>query len=257
MNIDMARSAVVATHLNAYLRGHDVVLDWNSHPALQDSIGTTFTVPVSGGVRQIADVNDWFKFLRDSGFDSAILWLEDLGSPLGTAILGFSGRIKAAPVSRMGEAQVIWHSWRVNDAPNLRGAQIMPGQESVTATPLDALQTMVRSLMAQRELAASEPHTRDWAEFFGRAEDVGRRMLVGEQVEVHEHAEAIFPSGIYPRRSIELAYLVGSSWALYGMGSWNDVSFNKPGSNGLLDELRRDYYLAACKCMYAACDVAV
>ncbi|RYG24727.1 hypothetical protein EON82_09740 [bacterium] len=262
MQSAVGQCVALVTYAQLALEGNPEPFDWKSNPWFAHTAEYRFGVGKRGGPVQAEDPAAWIEGLSQNGFRSAALFVEPYnGSRETINFVGFAGGLRIAPVTTMdGGEEIIWHeetrfdpvaqAWHVYRG----GFRVMPGQDRVRVT-MDAAESGLRAALEgmvefQRTHRAGEPY---FAEMF----DAGLAVLDGrasgeKEQEALKRAREMFPTR-HDLRAVRLVASVEASWALGGMGWWNDWGTGDEAVERSFHETTETYYCAMMAALAAAC----
>ncbi len=278
MVASIGQCVTLVTYAQAYLNGEREELDWRNNPwfAFVEDYG--FGVGDKGGQPLANDPNEWFRGLSEQGFSNTAFFVEPYvdGSDA-YMLVGFAGGARWAPVtSHPAGHEIIWHESSEFEKRGDSGVwhhyrggfSVQAGQDRIRATIPEASAQLDEALAAileyQGEFRPSE-------EFFGRMFLLGRCVLRSAGLttsnlpetgpmehlptidEVQQRARCAFPSNADPD-AVVLVAAVEASWALGGMGWWNDWTSPDDEVSRSYVKATGDYYRAMVTALAAACE---
>lgn len=272
MQSSIGQCVALVTYAQAWIRGQTEQLNWEQNVWFAHT--ENFTFGIGGPENQIVatDPNEWFRALPEHRITSAALFIEPYveGSDSYTMV-AFAGSDRWAPLTthpdgydiiwiekptfeKRGDSGV-WHVYR-------GGYRLRPEQERIRSSIDEAANELERRL---EEIKTFQELHRPDEEGFGLMFEAGLRQLRGRGLstrsvpptsgsdEVFERCLTLFPSGANPK-AVALVAAVDASWALGGMGWWNDWNPLGPESDLEYRNVTSNYYGALITALAAACE---
>jgi len=203
----------------------------------------------------------WFRYLQGEGCQALKLYYQPAKeNPLAREhqLTGFVGGGGTWLIEAIFAAHSdFWASrWQVTrkDDPDHRIWSVKYGRTSVNLATvnqqLDLAATaneLYESLGAIIEFTVQQ-NLASWTDFFQKA----AQRLNSDTPEAGYYNEALAPEGEYSLHPRQLLYTAGSAWAFGGMGSWNDLSFEKAEDNERYNNVSARLYDAINRAIVAA-----
>lgn len=195
----------------------------------------------SGNELQIAiDPYYWFRYLQKVGCRALRLYYYPAKeNPLAKEykMAGFVGGGGTWLIEAIfhGHSDFWASRWQVTrkDDPDGRIWSVKYGRTSVNlATVNEQFDVTMTAKFLYEALEATiaftvQQNLGNWTDFFQKA----AQRLNSNTPAAGYYNEALVPEGDYSLPPRQLLYAAGSAWAFGGMGSWNDLSFEKPEDN--------------------------
>ncbi|CAG1016793.1 hypothetical protein ANAEL_05837 [Anaerolineales bacterium] len=251
MNGELAQIVSLVTHGNAYLNGENVDLSTNS--TFQYVSAVKFARYKSNqdkqGVEIASNVSDWFSFLRS--IKATRLWniafgwqRQDIPEHAADA---FSGGVPRAIQADLPRGFELWYpQWKTsgNDKkPWLveYRSLMFPNSHALPAQKLNGVKNQLRQAISQAQKFAnrSDVNENNWCAWFTKSLEI----LDSSSPIAPFHPDMLPDKGF----SLEARQVLASavqSYVFGGMGSWNDLGFEKPETQKEYEKITRKLYEA-------------
>lgn len=236
MNGELAQIITLVAHGNYFLHGGNVDLSANSAFRFVSSV--KFVRYQSNqdqqGVEVARSVSDWFAFLRS--VKAARLWnigfawqRQDL--PEHVAV-GFSGGVPKAIQADLPDGFELWYpQWQTGSQDKQKPwlveyrALMFPNSHVLPAPKMSVVKDYLREAISQAEKFAQRPDTQAgiWTNFFGRSLATLDSSTPGESFQTD-----MLPTEGFSLEARQVLAAASQSFVFGGMGSWNDMGFDKP-----------------------------
>jgi hypothetical protein len=241
MNGELAQIIALVAHGNLFLHGGDADLSANS--TFQYVSSVKFARYKSNqdkqGVEIANSVSSWFSFLRSIKakrlWNIAFAWQkQDLPEHIAVS---FSGGVPMAVQADLPSGFELWYPQWQTGGPDKKPWSVeyrslmFPNSHSLHVQKISVVKNQLKQVVSQAEKFANRPDVNEsnWATWFTRSLE----LLDSSAPTSPFHPDLLPASGF----SLEARQVLASavqSFVFGGMGSWNDIGFEKP-------ELQREY----------------
>jgi hypothetical protein len=251
MNGELAQIISLVAHGNSFLRGGDIDLSANS--TFQYVSSVRFARYKSNqdtyGVEVADSVSAWFAFLRSIKathlWNIAFAWQrQDIPEHVAVA---FSGGVPTAIQADLPSGFELWYpQWKTgghDQKPWLveYRSLIFPNSHALPVQKLSMVKNRLKQAVSQAEKFSKRPdvNANNWATWFTKSLE----MLDSPNPRAPFHPDMLPDSGFSLDARQVLASAV-QSYVFGGMGSWNDMGFEKPEIHKEYERITKELYEA-------------
>jgi len=242
MNHPIAQFVALTCHANAFLQGRSVSRFFppNSTCTFCDWIkffGVSKTLLGKIREEEVANSPDaWFAYLKAANISAIRLSRPPKHHPkisdrMSAGFVGGAGIWTMQAVQQNGKSAIWvsrWEVWNQN-APERRIWRVSYGRVSETRSPtasvmdLESLAGRFRSALADIHQFSERHNCGGFTACFSQAIET----LDSGGVKRHGYHQDLAPDGCLPSLAMRLLDACQSAWVFGGMGSWNDMAFDK------------------------------
>jgi hypothetical protein len=252
MNGELAQIVSLVTHGNSFLNGEDVDLSTNSTFQYVSSIkfARYKSNQDTQGVEIANSVSDWFSFLRSKKvtrlWNIAFGWQrQDIPEHAADA---FSGGVPRAIQADLPKGFELWYpQWKTGGKDKNKPwlveyrSLMFPNSHALPIQKMSVVKNQLRQAVSQAEKFAkrSDVNASNWATWFTKSLEI----LDSPTPTAPFHLDMLPASGF----SLEARQVLASaaqSYVFGGMGSWNDMGFEKPELNKEYERVTKELYEA-------------
>lgn len=252
MNGEMAQIIALVAHGNVFLRGGKVDLSANS--TFQFVSEVKFARYKSNqdhqGVEVASSVSDWFAFLRSSKaarlWNIAFAWQrQDLPEHVAA---GFSGGVPTAIQADLPDGYELWYPlWQTGSQDKhkpwlveYRGL-MFPYSHALPVQKMSVVKNRLRQAISQADKFAKHPDSQAgiWVNFFEKSLAILDSPSPAEPFHMD-----MLPTTGFSLEARQVLAAAAQSYVFGGMGSWNDMGFEKPDIQEEYGRITKELYEA-------------
>jgi hypothetical protein len=205
----------------------------------------------SKNVLKAKNPNEWFQYLLSSKCRKIRLYYQPSRNQLQDhKMAGFVGGGGAWIIETIykNDSNLWWNSWSVTDQNtkdkktwsvkyvcDVHKSKIIDKQDD-----MDVIRTLLESSLMDIEEFAFRNDLENWGNVFSKA----RKILNSDEPEHDFYHKDIIVRKNYPLPVRQILFSAGSAWVFGGMGSWNDMVFNKTDDSQNYERLSASLYSA-------------
>jgi hypothetical protein len=252
MNGELAQIIALVGYGNLFLSGGDV--DLSSNSTFQYVSAVKFarykTNQDKQGIEVASNVSDWFSFLRSKQvthlWNIAFGWQrQDIPEHSADT---FSGGVPRAIQADLPKGFELWYpQWKTGGNDKNKPwlveyrSLMFPNSHALPIQKMSVVKNQLRQAVSQAEKFSKRPdvNASNWADWFNKSLE----LLDSSSPTTPFHPDMIPTSG-FTLEARQVLASAAQSYVFGGMGSWNDMGFEKPELNKEYGRVTKELYEA-------------